>query len=95
MTDIERIEVHTGDIDRPYTPIKPIKVRVSSLTIFSRTRTIEEVNDKLRETAAGLGGNAVINVAYTRGMSLWSWKALTAVGLVVLIDPEATGDRSS
>jgi hypothetical protein len=94
VTRGERIEVHTGDINRPYAPIKPVKVRISSLTIFSRDRTIEEVNEKLRETAARLGGNAVIQVAYTRGMSLWSWKALTAVGLVVLIDPEPTGDRS-
>ena len=93
MADREQVEIHTTGIEEPYEPIKQIKVRVSSLTIFSRSRTIEEVNEKLRETAARLGGNAVVNVTYRRGISFRSWKALTAAGLVVRVEPAGT-DRA-
>jgi len=85
---IEDIEVHTGPISRPYKVIGAIKARVGAATIFSKTPTIEDVNFKLREEALKIGANAVIGVEYDRGISFWSWKALTATGTAVLAESD-------
>jgi hypothetical protein len=81
---IDDIELHAGDLDRPYTVIADIRARVQSPTAFSRTRTTDEVDSRIREEAMKVGGNAVINVRYDRGASLTSWKALVASGTAVL-----------
>jgi hypothetical protein len=81
---VEDIEIHSGDLDRPYTTVGQIQARVTSATAFSQTRTADDVNGKLREEAMRRGANAVINVQYRRGASLTSWKALTATGTAVL-----------
>jgi hypothetical protein len=47
---------------------------------------VEDANLKLRERAAPLGANAVINVRYSRGVSATSWKVLTAEGTAVVLD---------
>ncbi len=80
---IEDIEIYENGIDRPYKEIGPIKVRVGARTALSKSKTIEDVNKKLREHALKMGANAVINVQYDRGVSMTSWKALTAKGMAV------------
>jgi len=85
---IEDIEIHAGEITRPHKVIGEIKARVGAATIFSTTPTIEDVNFKLREEAIKKGANAVINVKYKRGISVTSWKALTASGMAVFIESD-------
>jgi len=83
---IEDVEIHVGDLNRPYRVLGAVKVSEKAITAFSNSPKIESVNSKLREAAVKLGGNAVINVTYKRGISLTSWKALTATGTAVLAD---------
>jgi hypothetical protein len=80
---IEDIEIYETDIDRPYKEIGPIKVKIGSRTVLSKSKTIEEVNLKLREKALKMGANAIIKVQYDRGISMTSWKALSAKGVAV------------
>ena len=81
---IEDVEVHVGDIDRPYRVLGPVKSTENAVSVFSNSPKVEQVNSKLREAAAKLGGDAVVNVTYERGISRTSWKALTARGTAVL-----------
>lgn len=83
---LDDIEVHVGDLDRPYRILGEVKATEKAATLFNNAPNVEGVNSKLREQAAKLGGNAVINVTYTRGMSLTSWKALTAKGIAVMAE---------
>jgi hypothetical protein len=46
------------------------------------------VNFKFQEEAAKVGANAVINVTYSRGMSLTSYEVLKAVGMAVLAESD-------
>jgi zinc ribbon protein/putative heavy-metal-binding protein len=85
---IEDIEIHAGGITRPHKVIGEIKAKVGAATLLSKTPTIEDVNFKLREYAIKKGANAIINVKYDRGMSLTSWKALTATGTAVFAESD-------
>ena len=69
---ITDIAIHAGGIDQPYKTLGEITAKVSKASLFSSSRTIEDVNFKLQEEASALGANAVINVSYSRGMSLMS-----------------------
>ena len=82
------IAVHAGGIDQPYKTLGEITAKVSKASLFSSSRTIEEVNFKLQEQASALGANAVINVSYSRGMSLWSYEVLKAVGTAVIVESD-------
>jgi len=81
------VEILGGDLDRPYEVIGPVKVRVTAKTLFSNDRSTEDVDAKLRDEARKRGANAVIQVVYERGISVTSWKALTAKGLAVVAQP--------
>ena len=85
---IEDIEIHAGGTDRIYKEVGHIKARVGAATLFSKTPTIEDVNLKLKEQASKLGANAIVNVEYNRGISMTSWKALTATGTAVIIESD-------
>lgn len=87
---IEDIEIHSGSIAQPYKELGLIKARVGAATIFSKTPTIEDVNLKLREEASKKGANAIIAVEYARGVSMTSWKALTATGKAIFVEPNET-----
>jgi hypothetical protein len=85
----ERIEVHTADlVDRVIRVCGLVRARVASATVFSNARTMEDVNSGLREKAAALNANAVVQVRYVRGISATSWKTLTASGIAVVIDSD-------
>jgi hypothetical protein len=47
---------------------------------------MEDVNFKLQEVALKRGANAVINVAYNRGITMTSYKGLTARGVAVVME---------
>src|ERR1019366_750568 len=85
---IAEIEVHAGDVDRPYRTIGEISAKVQAATLFSKTMTIEDVNLKLQEQASRMGANAVIQVQYDRGMSLTSYKVLKAKGIAVVLESD-------
>ena len=81
------IEIVNGDLDRPYQVIGPATATVTGVAVWSRSRTTEEVDSKLREKALKLGANAVIQVTYERGIGEWAWKELTARGVAVVASP--------
>ena len=85
---VDEIEIHAGDLDRPYRELGPIKARSGAATVFSKAPTMEDVNFKLREVALKMGANAVINVQYSRGISAMSWKAMTATGTAVVAESD-------
>jgi hypothetical protein len=84
---VEEIGIFSDNrIGRPFRELGPIWARVTSGAGWNKARTVEDVNSKLREVALKKGANAVINVTYNRGVSLSSWKALTAEGLAVIAE---------
>jgi hypothetical protein len=84
---VEDIEIIADeDLGRPYKVLGPIKARVTSGSAFNKARTVEDVNSKLREVALRMGANAIINARYERGISMTSWKALTAFGTAVVAE---------
>ena len=88
--NVEDIEIAADEnLGRPYKVLGPITARVTAATIFSQSRTMEDVNSKLREVAQQRGrglANAIINVTYKRGISWGSWKTLTATGIAVVAE---------
>jgi Putative heavy-metal-binding len=82
------IEIYEGGIDRPYREIGPIKVKIGARTAFSKSKTIEEVNRKLADKALEMGANAVIHVEYDRGISMTSWKSLSAKGTAIYAESD-------
>lgn len=89
---IDEIEIHVGKPSFSFKIIGPIKARVGAATAFSRAPTMDEVNQKLREQAARMGANAIIDVKYDRGVSFSSWKALMATGTAVLLSVSRTSE---
>lgn len=84
-TNPEAITVTELDItDRPYKVLGDITVTVNKTTVFSQTPTKSDVNDKLRQEAAGMGADAVIFARYgDAGISLMSWGAMEGRGRAV------------
>jgi hypothetical protein len=85
---VTEVEIHAGDVERPYRTVGGISARVEAATLFSKTPTLEDINLKLQEKASQLGANAVINVEYNRGMSPASSKALRASGVAVVLESD-------
>jgi len=83
---IEDIEIHTDKPEHSFRTLGPIKAQVGAATVFSRAPTMDEVNQKLRERAVEMGANAIIEVKYDRGVSMTSWKAITATGTAVILE---------
>lgn len=82
------IEIHAGDPGKPFKSLGMVQAKVGAATIASKTPTIEDANFKLQEAAAKLGANGIINVTYDRGISMTSWKALTAKGEAVFFESD-------
>lgn len=78
------VEIHTGGLDGRYKEIGAIEAKVSVGSAFSSAPTIADVDAELRVKAAAVYANAVINVEYSRGMSLTSYRVLKARGVAVL-----------
>lgn len=82
------VELHTGGVDRPYKELGVVKAKASAGSLYSNAPDMESVNDELKQKAASLGANAVINIEYRRGMSLMSYKNLWAEGVAVLMETD-------
>ena len=80
---VQDIEIYVGEPDFPFTPIRQLEAKCEAATVFSGAPTMDEVNAKLREMAAGLGANAVVRVEYKSGVSMTSWRSMKGTGLAV------------
>jgi hypothetical protein len=82
------IEIFEGDItDRPYKSLGDVNVTVNKVTIFNADPTREMVNQRLRNEAAKMGADAVIQVRYgTVGIGLMSWGSLDGKGRAIVFE---------
>lgn len=80
---ISEIAIHSGSIEGEYTNLGYLAVKVSKGSLLSKSPTIEDANFKLQEEALKLGANAVMDVEYSRGMSLLSYEVLKATGTAI------------
>lgn len=82
------IEIFEGDItDRPYKSLGDVNVTVNKVTIFNADPTRDMVNQRLRNEAAKLGADAVIQVRYgTVGIGLMSWGSLDGKGRAIVFE---------
>ena len=85
---ITDIAIHADCVTQPYKMLGEITAKVSKGSLFSKSPTIEDVNFKLQEVASKMGANAVVNVTYSRGMSLMSYEVLKAVGTAVIAESD-------
>lgn len=81
----EDVELFEGDVkDRKYTVLAELNAVVRKTTIFNADPTREMVAEKLKEEAATLGADAVIQVRYgSVGVSMLSWGALEGKGRAI------------
>jgi uncharacterized protein YbjQ (UPF0145 family) len=84
----DKIQIVESDItDRPYKSLGDISVTVNKVTIFNADPTREMVNQRLRNKAAELGADAVIQVRYgTVGIAMMSWGALDGKGRAIVFE---------
>ena len=81
--NVDQIEIHVGDPGFEYDPIRELEVKSEARSAFSKSPNEDDVNMQLRRLAASVGGDAVVNVQYNRGVSMSSWNSLKATGLAV------------
>jgi predicted RNA-binding Zn-ribbon protein involved in translation (DUF1610 family) len=81
---IEDIELHVGEVDFPYKPVRELRAKCEASNALMPAPTETEINAKLRGMAAKVGANAVINIRYNSGVSFTSWKSMTGTGLAVI-----------
>jgi hypothetical protein len=80
---VDEIEIHTGTPAFPFTPVRRLEAKCEARSNFSPAPTMDEVNAKMREMAIGLGANAIVDVQYTSGASMTSWRSMRGTGLAV------------
>lgn len=86
---VEDIEIHgmeTGPVAFPYRAVRRVKAQIDAETPLSPAPTREQANALLRQLAASVGADAVVNALYESGASWSSWKSVKATGLAVLRD---------
>jgi hypothetical protein len=81
--NVDAIEIHMGTPDFAYEPVRRLEAKAEARTAFSNSPTNAAVDAQLRQLAASLGADAVIDVAYHRGISRSSWNSLRGTGLAV------------
>jgi uncharacterized protein YbjQ (UPF0145 family) len=89
---VEEIEIHgmeAGRVSFAWRPVRRVQTRLDAATPLHPAPTREQADARLRQLAASLGADAVIDVLYQSGASWSSWKSMKATGLAVLRD---TGD---
>ena len=85
---VSDIEVHGPGFSRPYRSLGIITAKASKASLFSKSPTIEDVNYKLQEEALKVGANAIVDVSYERGMTLFSYEVLTAKGQAAIVESD-------
>lgn len=83
-TDPAHVQLTQGDLKRPYVSLGDITVHVNKTTVFNKSPTREQVNEKLKERAAKMGADAVVLVRYGEvGVSVMTWGSLEGKGRAV------------
>lgn len=78
------VTLFAGTPKRAYTVIGPVDVAVNKLTAFHPNPSVEQAEIALREEAAALGADAVINVKIGDvGVSMMSWGTRKAEGTAI------------
>jgi hypothetical protein len=80
---VDSIVIHIGKPDFEFQVIRRLEARCEASASHKATPTMDEVNAKLREMAAGQDADAVIDVHYSSEMTATSVKLMTATGLAV------------
>jgi hypothetical protein len=90
QTPVDQIQVFEGDVaDKPYKSLGEVSVTVNKTTLFNADPTREMVNQRLRQQAAKLGADAVIQVRYgTVGISALSWGSLDGKGRAIAYEKQ-------
>jgi hypothetical protein len=81
--NISGIEIHSGKPDFEYSAIRRLEAKAEGRTLMSRPPTNADVDLQLRQLAAKVGADAIIEVEYHRGVSMTSWQSLKGTGLAV------------
>ena len=81
--NINAVEIHVGEPEFSYVPLRHLEARSEARTAFSNSPDSDAVDAQLRQLAASIGADAVINVTYSRGISRTSWNSLKASGIAV------------
>lgn len=81
----DQIELFSGKTaSQEYTVIQEIKVAVNKTTVFNEDPTVTQVEARLRQSAAELGGDAVVNVVISQvKVRAMSWGGRIGEGTVV------------
>lgn len=89
-TPVDQIQIFEGDVtDKPYKSLGEVSVTVNKSTLFNADPTREMVNQRLRQQAAKLGADAVIQARYgTVGVSAFSWGSLDGKGRAIVYEKQ-------
>jgi len=87
---VDQIQIFEGDVaDKAYKSLGEVSVTVNKTTLFNADPTREMVNQRLRQQAAKLGADAVIQVRYgTVGVSALSWGSLDGKGRAIAYEKQ-------
>lgn len=80
------VEIHTGSVDRPFRTLGRVEAKRAKASLFSPDPTLDELNTELQRKAAEIGANAILDVEYSRGMSLTSYQVLKGWGTAVVLE---------
>ena len=87
------VVISENNINKDYKIMGKIEVVVNKTTAFHPDPTKEIVNNVLKEKAASIGANAVIDVSYVGPrISFASWGTMEAEGIAVLYINEETNN---
>lgn len=76
-----KVQISTDSLPgRRYKEVGPVEVSVKKLTIFHKDPTKEQADEALKEKAAAIAADAVVNVTYTSGVGLTTWGYMDAKG---------------
>ncbi|WP_423459265.1 heavy metal-binding domain-containing protein [Ottowia sp. VDI28] len=68
---------------KKYKEVGPVEVSVKKLTIFHKDPTKEQADEALKDKAAAIAADAVVNVTYKSGVGLTTWGYMDAKGTAV------------
>ncbi len=78
------VQLFSGAPGRTYTEVKKLKIDVNKLTAFHANPTEEDARNRLKQEAAKLGADAVINVEISDvKVTALSWGARTVSGTAI------------
>ena len=78
------IPVSTGTTNRPHVVLENMTATARQITIFGKVPTNADVDNDLRQRAAELDADAIVNVRYGKqGAGLVSWSQISGEGQAI------------